>query len=90
MIKEAEKYEFLKKNSEWSIVLIAVQQDGWAIQYASDEPKNGKEVVMAAIQQNGEAIRWDSDSLKDNKEIVLVSVKKRVMLLLFIRRISNI
>eukprot|EP00329_Picozoa_sp_Boothbay-MS584-11_P000134 1825_1 len=33
--------------------MAAVQQDGWALEYASEELRNDKEVVMAAVQQDG-------------------------------------
>jgi hypothetical protein len=35
------------------VVLVAVAQNGGALQYASAELNNDKEVVLAAVAQNG-------------------------------------
>ena len=46
------------------VVIIAVAQDGKALQFASDIFKNDKVVVLAAVSQNGEALQFVSDRLK--------------------------
>ncbi len=58
--------------------MIAVQQNGSALQYASDELKNDKEVVMIAVQQNGSALYYASDKLKSDKEAVLAATVNNV------------
>ena len=49
--------------------MVAVAQNGSALQYASDELKNDKEIVMAAVAQNGSALQYASDELKKDQEI---------------------
>lgn len=39
----------MKNNVE--VVIAAVQQNGHALRYASDERKNNFDIVMAAVQQ---------------------------------------
>ena len=58
------------------VVLEAVKQDGWALEYASDELKNDKEVILEAVKQNGQALQCASNDLRNDKEIVLEAVKK--------------
>ncbi|WP_064610347.1 DUF4116 domain-containing protein [Streptobacillus moniliformis] len=48
-------------------VLKAVKQDGWALEFASEELKNDKEVVMAAVKQNGDALQFASERLRNNE-----------------------
>jgi len=45
-----------------------------ALEYASDELKNNKEVALIALGNDGEALEFASDELKNNKEIVLAAV----------------
>jgi hypothetical protein len=41
------------------IVLVAVKQDGLALQYVSDDMKGQDyDVVWAAVNENGEALRY--------------------------------
>ena len=56
--------------------LKAVKQNGLALEYASDELKNDKEVVLAAVKQYGRALEYASDRLKDDKEVVLAAIEK--------------
>jgi hypothetical protein len=46
------------------VVLAAVQQKGWALEYASEELRGDREVVLAAVQRNGgDAVQrngWDA------------------------------
>jgi len=43
----------LKNDKE--VVMIAVAQNGWALEYASDEMKSDKEVATAAVMQDERA-----------------------------------
>ena len=45
-------------------VLAAVQQDGDALQYASEELKADKEVMLAAVQQAGQSLLFASEELQ--------------------------
>ena len=57
-------------------VLKRVKKNGFALQDASDELKNDKEIVLAAVNQNGIALRYASDELKKDKGIVMAAVNK--------------
>ena len=39
-----------------NIVLAAMQQDGYALQYASVEMQNNENVVLVSVQQSGFAL----------------------------------
>nr|NGX32285.1 hypothetical protein [Candidatus Anoxychlamydiales bacterium] len=65
----------LKQNKE--IVLAAVKQSGWHLQYAHEDLKKDKEIVLAAVKQNGWALRYAHEDLKKDKEIVLAAVKQK-------------
>ena len=54
--------------------MLAVQQDGSALCYASDNLKDDKEVVMAAVKNYGYALSDASDSLKADKEVCLAAI----------------
>jgi hypothetical protein len=56
-------------------VLAAVQNDGSALRWASDDLAEDREVVLAAVQNDGGALRWASDDLKEDREVVLAAVK---------------
>ncbi|NGX44273.1 MAG: hypothetical protein K1060chlam3_00439, partial [Candidatus Anoxychlamydiales bacterium] len=64
----------LKKDKE--IVLAAVKQNGWAIQYAHEDLKKDKEIVLAAVKQNGNTLSSAHEELTKDKEIVLAAVKQ--------------
>tara|TARA_Y100001968_G_scaffold147573_1_gene134974 strand:- start:134 stop:1684 length:1551 start_codon:yes stop_codon:yes gene_type:complete len=57
-------------------VLDNVKQNGYALQYASDDLKADREIVITAVQQNGYALQYASDDLKADREIVLAVVQK--------------
>jgi len=54
------------------VVLAAVQQNGYALEYAADPLKADKEVALAAVSKNGLALRYAS---KPDNEVVLVAVQ---------------
>jgi histidinol phosphatase-like PHP family hydrolase len=64
---------------EWKndreVVLAAVEQNGLALEFASDALKNDPLVVLAAVEQNGRALEFASDALKNNRRIVLAAVE---------------
>lgn len=64
----------LKNNKE--VVIVAVNLEGFAIDYASPTLKNDKEVVLTAINQNGNALGSASENFKNDKEIVLAAMKE--------------
>jgi hypothetical protein len=64
----------LMDNSD--IALATVQQNGWALQYASERIRNNKEIVLAAVQNDGLVLQYASTLLMDNKEIALAAVQQ--------------
>lgn len=58
------------------IVMAAVQQDGRAFQYASDDLKNDKDVVLAAVSENGMVLENVNDDFKGDKKIVMAAVNR--------------
>ena len=40
------------------IILEAVKEDGWALEFASEEFKADKEVVLAAVKEDSRALRY--------------------------------
>jgi hypothetical protein len=68
-------------------VLEDVKQNGDALEFASKELQNDKEVVLKAVKQNGDAFRpaleFASEELKNNKEVVLEAVKRNGLALEF-------
>ena len=53
------------------MVLATVQQDGFALEYASAELRADREVVLAAVQQDGFALGYASAELRADREVVL-------------------
>ena len=70
------------KNKE-SIVMTAVQQDGWALYSASAELRADRAVVMAAVQQNGKALKYASAELRADMAVVMVAVQQNGLALGF-------
>ena len=75
--------EGITKNEELYIIVNDKLQDtinnltqnGNALQYASDEFKNDKELVLAAVTQNGWSLEYLCEELRNDKEVVLAAVK---------------
>ena len=57
-------------------VLIAVNQNGAALEYASEQLQNDKEVVLTAVNQNGNALLYVSKDFKNDKEVALAAVNQ--------------
>lgn len=80
-IKELSKNGLLLENypelqNDKDFVLIAVRQNGLALQFASEELRSDKEVVLEAVNENGFALQFASEELKENKDVVLVAVNE--------------
>ncbi|MAJ84426.1 MAG: hypothetical protein CMQ71_00385 [Gammaproteobacteria bacterium] len=60
--------------SDEEIVLAAVKQNGWSLQYADNALRDEKEIVVAAVTQDGLAIKFASDSLKKDDELIELAV----------------
>ncbi|KAG2374728.1 hypothetical protein C9374_010472 [Naegleria lovaniensis] len=59
-----------------NFVLQQVKHDGFALEYASQELRNDREIVLEAVKQNGFALEYASQELRNDREIVLEAVKQ--------------
>ena len=57
-----------------SIVLAAVRNYGFALEYASYRLKNNKFIVSEAINTNGTALEFASDQLRRNQELIFKAI----------------
>jgi hypothetical protein len=57
------------------IVLAAVQNDWWRLEFAPKELKGDREIVLAAVQQYGDALRFASEELKADRSFMLAAVQ---------------
>ena len=57
------------------ITLEAVKNDGYALDYASEELKADRQIVLEVVKNKGDALEYASEELKSDKEIVLAAVK---------------
>ncbi len=65
----------------------AVKQDGGALEFASDNLKDDKDILMQALEKVGWVACYASDRLKDDKDVILKAVKK--MDRYYIMRVKN-
>ncbi|CAE7403904.1 unnamed protein product [Symbiodinium sp. CCMP2592] len=56
-------------------VLQAVQQDGYALEYASKDLRADKDIVIVAVQQTGRALEFASAELRRDRAFVLQLVE---------------
>ena len=56
--------------------MAAVQQDGQALAYASEEMRGDKDVVLAALKQDGYALRYVSYKVRLDAEVVRAAVEQ--------------
>ena len=59
---------------EKKAAIIAVSQEGSALQYACAELKADRDVVLAAVRQNGRALQYANKTLRANRDMVLTAV----------------
>ena len=69
---ELSKHE--EHNSDVTIVMAAVRQDGLALKYVSQEMKGDRELCMAAVAQEWQALRWASEEMKGDRELCMAAV----------------
>ena len=55
---------------------IISKHDPYALEYASDELQNFREIVMEAVKTCGIVSEFASDDLENDREIVMEAVKK--------------
>ena len=59
------------------IVMMAVQQNGRALEYAPLSLKNDAEIVMAAVQQKGYALRYAPETLTRKRNYIVMGAVKQ-------------
>ncbi len=55
--------------------MIAVQDIGTSLRYASNKLRDNYDIVMAAVSRNGWSLKYASEELRDNYNIVMVAVE---------------
>ena len=65
--------EQLAPRDDKDVVLAAVTQHGYALQYASADLQNDKDVVLAAVTQEGYALYYASAEVQNDKDVVLAA-----------------
>ena len=67
----------LRGDKEIMLAYLPAVQHGWeALEFASENLKNDKEIVLTALEDSWEALEFASDKLKNDKEFVLETVQK--------------
>ena len=69
-------------------MMEAVNQDGCALWYVSDELKHDRDVAMEAVEQCGCALQCASEELKGNREFIMEAVMEETCRLRRLRRKS--
>jgi hypothetical protein len=65
--------EYPELNDDKDLVLLAVKQDGYALQFASDRLREDKDVLDAALEQNLNAIQFAPTLTRDKKKMLSVA-----------------
>ena len=68
---------FKKFKKDKKIVLIAVKQSGYALEYADEKLKADKKFILAAVKQDVSALEYVDDSLKNDPDILAIVNKKK-------------
>ena len=70
------------------VVMAAVKNHGYALEFASPSLKKDKEVVMSAVRNDGSAIQFASGQLRFDHEVIKASFKNN-MYALFYHHVMN-
>ena len=70
-------------------MLEAVKNNGFVLEWASEELQNDKEIVLEAVKNNGFALEYASKELKKDKEIVLQAVKIQNAIIYVSKELKN-
>ena len=66
----------INENSSRDEVLAALTEDGYALEFVSEDLKADKEVVLEAVREEGSAFQFALDDLRKDKEFVLEAVRQ--------------
>ena len=56
------------------MVMTAAAQDGWALEYATEELRGDREVVMTAVAQAGGALQYATEELRGDRDVVMTAI----------------
>eukprot|EP00971_Amphidinium_carterae_P124825 2472874-Amphidinium_carterae.1 len=56
--------------------MAAVQENGFALQYAAERCSGDREIVLAAVKQKGRALQYAGECCRGDREIVLAAVQQ--------------
>lgn len=59
-----------------AVLLVAVQQNGLALQLAAEHLRCDRDLVLAAVTQSGWALRFAAEHLNHDRDIVLTAVRQ--------------
>lgn len=71
------EYEYDFQN-DYDIVLAAVNNDGLALEFASDELKANFEIALEAVKNDGLAIEFASEDLQNNIDIAKAAITNNI------------
>jgi len=75
--KLSTKYSILSNLiDDYDIVLQAVQENGFALEYVLEEYKDNYNIVLNAIRTHGIALSYSSNNMKNNLEIVKIAIQE--------------
>jgi len=76
------KYDWIRYNGDYEIVLAAVRANGLNLEHANETLQADRAIVLAAVQQNASALHFVAgDCFYDDHEIMLTAVQRSGSLL---------
>jgi len=66
--------EEMRENRD--VVLAAVREGGWRLQYAGEAALADREVVLVAVSNCGDALQYASEELRRDRQVVLTAVSR--------------
>jgi len=57
------------------MITIAIQSNGWAIQWLPDDILNDRRLILMAVRQNGACISCAPENMKSDREVALEAVR---------------
>ena len=62
--------------SRYEMMAVVKQGGGWALEFASTDLKQDRELVFEAVTQHGDALRYASDELRGDRSVVIAAIKQ--------------
>ena len=61
--------------NDWGVVMTAVQQEGHALLFASQELRADRDIVLAAVRNYGQALEYASEELQADIEVAYAAIE---------------